>query len=168
MATPKVLTKTSIIRLNEAVTRVFPLFGPLREQEWAEGWQPRMVIPDSEEVQEHMVFQTESHDLHNPSTSTWIVSKYDPKRAFIEYTVFTDARIWWVAISCEEDEARSTTAATVTYTYLGLTQQANHLNEVALESMFRHDLRDWEKALNYYLKTGTQLSHSHHFPSEPQ
>ena len=168
MATATVVSRTSTIKLNETVARVFPLFGPLREREWAEGWAPRTVLPDSEEVQEHMVFQTESHDLHNPSTFTWIVSRYDPTQAFIEYTIFTDARIWWITIRCQQDERSTTTSATVTYTYLGLTEQANRLNQAALESMFRHDLRDWEKAVNYYLETRTQLRQSHHPPSEHQ
>lgn len=166
MAIPKVVSKTSTIKLNGTLAQVFPLFGPVREQEWAEGWQPRMLLPYSEDVQEHMVFQTESHDRHNPFTSTWIVSRYDPIEAFIEYTVFTDDRIWWIAIKCHQDETSATTNATITYTYLDLTEQANHLNEVVLETMFRHDLKDWEKAINHYLQTGTQLRHSHLPPSE--
>ena len=34
------LSRTGVITLNASLDQVFPLFGPMREMEWAEGWQP--------------------------------------------------------------------------------------------------------------------------------
>ena len=165
MPITKVLSKTSTITLNGTLAQVFPLFGPVREQEWAEGWHPRMLHSHSKNVEEHMVFQTDSADENNPLPYTWIVSKYDLPNALIEYTVFTAVRLWWITINCRQHPSVAKTRATITYTYVGLTEQGDKLNERAFESMFRHDLKDWEEPLNHYLETGTRLSHTHHPPS---
>ncbi len=161
LAAVDVVSQTSTIVLAGTLEQVFPLFGPIREQEWAEGWQPRILFPDSGDIREHMVFLAESHDADHPFTATWIVSKFDPADGFIEYTVFTDARIWWISIQCDHGEQTSTTHATITYSFLGLDEQASATNERALESMFRHDLKDWEEAINHYLRTGVRLHHGH-------
>ena len=158
----RIITKTSTIKLEGGLQRVFALFGPLGEKEWAEGWDPQMVLPYPNPIEEHMVFQTPSGHSEDSGTATWIVSKHDPDRWFIEYTVFTQGRIWWISIKCVEEERDSRTSATIKYTYLGLNEEANLLNQSALERMFRQDLIDWEHAINHYLMTGTILSHSHH------
>ena len=46
------------------------------------------------------------------------------------------------------------------YTYTGLTEKGNATNEKALETMYRRDLKDWEEAINHYLKTGERLEQS--------
>jgi hypothetical protein len=51
----------------------------------------------------------------------------------------------------------SKTTAEVCYTYTALTEEGDGLNRQALEKMFAHDLKDWEAAINYYLKHGKQL-----------
>jgi len=47
----------------------------------------------------------------------------------------------------------------ITYTYVGLNDLGNRLNAHALESMFKHNLKDWELAINHYLETGSRLRH---------
>jgi hypothetical protein len=158
----KIISKASSIKLDGGPQQVFPLFGPIKEKEWAEGWNPQMVLSYPDLIEEHMVFQTPSGHPEDPDPATWIVSKYDPDHWFIEYTVFNEARLWWISINCLEEERAATTSATIKYTYLGLNEEANRLNQSALEGMFRQDLKDWEHAINHYLKTGTILSHSHH------
>lgn len=161
MEEAKIISKSSSIKLDGDFQQVFPLFGPIKEKEWAEGWNPQMVLPYPDLLEEHMVFQTPSGHSEDPNPATWIVSKYDPDHWFIEYTVFTKARIWWISILCREEENAFRTNATIEYKYLGLNEEANRLNEEALARMFMHDLKDWEHALNHYLKTGTRLSHGH-------
>jgi hypothetical protein len=74
-----------------------------------------------------------------------------PAQGLIEYTVFSDARVWWITIQCEQKPSEPSTLATVTYTYLGMSDEANLTNDHALASMFRHELKDWEAAINSYL-----------------
>ncbi len=151
------ISKTRVITLNAPLDQVFPLFGPIKEKEWAAGWEPQVLYASSD-LEEHMVFRTQSHHGQEPD-STWTVSKYLPDQAFIEYTVFASERIWWIAIECREGKARETTEAKITYTYTGLTEHGNIVDENAMATMFRHDLKDWETAINHYLATGKRLEH---------
>ena len=151
----KIVSRTSTISLSANLNDAFPLFGPVKEQEWEPHWHPRFVLPYAEPVQEHMVFQTAGHDPHHPTTYTWVVSKFQPAQALIEYTVFTDARIWWISIQCEQEPSEPRTKARITYTYLGMSEEAKRANAQALETMFRHELKDWEAAINNYLESGS-------------
>ncbi|RPI79605.1 MAG: hypothetical protein EHM45_02225 [Desulfobacteraceae bacterium] len=155
----KRISRTSIIQLNGPLDKVFPLFGAIREKEWAEGWDPRMVYSTTQLLEEHMVFQTATEYPGEESNKTWVVSKYAPEQAYIEYTVFTSVRVYWVAIQCRENPGARTTQAEVVYTFTGLNAAGNFLIEKALNEMFIHDLKDWEKAINYYLETGKILIH---------
>ena len=117
------VSKTSSITLKAALEQVFPLFGPMREMEWAEGWQPELVYGPAEPVAEHMVFKTQAHG-HGEPDYTWTVSKYAPDQALIEYTVFTPERLWTITIQCRPVAAAQATQAEITYTYTGLSEHA--------------------------------------------
>jgi hypothetical protein len=151
------ISQTSIIVLRAPLKRVFPLFGPIREMEWAAGWEPQVLYATAD-LEERMVFKVQSHHGQEPD-STWTVSKYSPDQAFIEYTVFTPERIWWITIECKAGKTGETTEAKITYTYTGLTERGNAINAKALQMMYRHDLKDWETALNHYLETSKRLEH---------
>jgi hypothetical protein len=153
------ISKTRSITLNAPLRESFPLFGPLREREWASGWAPQILYPTTDLVEEHMVFKTPAHHGHGEPDYTWTVSKYLPDQALIEYTVFTPERLWWITIRCREDIPDQTTEAEITYTYTGLTELGNAINERALQSMYAHALRDWEDAINHYLATGERREH---------
>ena len=155
----KRIARTSTISLKAPLKEVFPLFGPLREKEWADGWEPRILYPRTNEIEERMVFMTAPPYGHDEPNYTWIVSRYLPDQALIEYTVFTPERIWWITIQCREDVSGQTTQAVITYTYIGLTERGNVTNEKTLQHMYAHDLGDWEQALNHYLATGEKLLH---------
>jgi hypothetical protein len=153
------VSRTSVITLQAPLERVFPLFGPVREQEWAAGWEPELLYPASGSVEEHMVFRTRSHHGHEPDC-TWTVSRYHPGQAFIEYTVFAPERLWRIAVQCREESGGEATGAVITYTYTGLTENGNAINGRALEKMYHRDLKDWEEAINHYLKTGERPGHN--------
>ena len=127
--------------------------------DWAAGWNPQIIYSTTNTVEEHMVLKTPSHHGHNESEYIWIVSKFLPAQALIEYTVHTSERVWWITIQCRADLPDKTTKAEITYTFSGLTEIGNAINEKALRSMFIQDLKDWEAAINYYLETGNKLGH---------
>jgi hypothetical protein len=153
------LSQTAVIRLHGNSEQVFPLFGPVREKDWADGWDPHILHTDSENIAEHMVFQTHSHLVDEKGLYTWIVSKHAPDMGLIEYTVFTDTRLWWITILCQEKSDGKHCEATITYTFVGLNECGNERNATALATMYKHDLKDWEHAINHYLETGSILRH---------
>jgi hypothetical protein len=144
------ISRTGVITLNAPLGKVFPLFGALREKEWAPDWQPEVIYATDGSIEERMVFKTQSHHEQEPD-STWIVAQYRPEQSFIEYIVFAPERVWWITIQCHEGVVGETTEATITYTYTGLSEDGNAKNAQALEMMFRHDLKDWEDQINQYL-----------------
>jgi hypothetical protein len=150
------ISQTRCIKLNAPVQTVFPLFGPITEKLWVKGWEPEILFLDAEEIAEHMIFRTPPRFEQEPPY-TWILSKYAPEQAFVEYIVFTPERLWTIAVKCEEEAITQTTHAEITYTFTGLSEHGNMLNEKALAAMYANDLKDWEEAINHYLKTGELL-----------
>lgn len=155
----KRISKTKTITLYGSLEDVFPLFGHIRESEWAAGWNPEILYSNSDQIEEHMVFRTPSHHGHQEPDYIWTVVKHIPEEAHIEYQASTPERLWWITIQCCDDIPNQTTLAEITYTYTGLTNLGNAINEKALQSIFAHDFKDWETAINHYLKTGERLEH---------
>ena len=155
---PKRISRTATIIVNAPLQEAFELFGPIREKDWADGWDPQPIDPVSDLVEERMVFTTQSHFGQEEPDDVWIVSAYSVGDSFIEYTVFAHERVWWIDVLCEQTGGGEQTRAEITYTYLGLTDRGNSLNKEALELMYAHGLQDWEEAVNHYLATG-ELKH---------
>jgi hypothetical protein len=151
------ISKTSVIALNGPLAAVFPLFGPIREKEWAPGWDPQILFSTTNLVDEHMVFKSPAHLGHGEPDYVWTLSKYRPEEGFLEYTVYSPERLWWITISCYEQTPDKRTSAEITYTYTGLTAKGNALNEKSLAMIYAHDLEDWEGAINHYLESGEKL-----------
>lgn len=147
------ISRTATISIKSPIEKVFPLFGPIREKEWAHGWDPTVVSGDGD-VSEHMVFKTNGRYDDEPEY-LWAVTKFFPEKYLIEYTVTSKDRIWFITVQCKN--SASSTSADVTYTYIGLTKSAQERNSESLERMFARDLDDWEEAISHYLLTGNQL-----------
>jgi hypothetical protein len=50
------ISREATIRLNGNFEQVFPLFGPVREKDWADGWDPQILLSEADNIEEHMVF----------------------------------------------------------------------------------------------------------------
>jgi hypothetical protein len=151
--TPVRIRKSATIFLNADVSKIFPLFGPVREMEWADDWNPEILYGNSD-VEEHMVFRTKSA-LGTEDFYQWIVTKYNSENNEIEYAVSATDRVWFIEVECKSHEESA--LATVSYTYIGLTESGHQRNIESLDKMFSENLLDWEDAINYYLKTGKKL-----------
>lgn len=152
---PERISRSATFAVNGKIKDIFPLFGPIREKEWAAGWEPEIIYRTNDDilVEEHMIFQTNGHEREEKYT--WIITQYEPEKYQIEYTVSTSERTWFIRVQCKE--SGTNTSVSVSYTYTGLTEPGNRKNELAMTRMFSHDLKDWQEAINYYLKTGKQL-----------
>ncbi|MHB8060057.1 MAG: hypothetical protein ACYDHO_04410 [Gaiellaceae bacterium] len=150
----KRISRTAEITVNAPLSEAFALFGPIREKDWAEGWDYQLIDPTSELVQERMVFTTESRFGQEVPDDVWIVSAYSLGVAFIEYTVFAHERLQWIEIACEETAEAGKTRAKITYTAVGLTDRGDSRSKEALERIFERELLDWEEAINHFLATG--------------
>jgi hypothetical protein len=152
----KRISRTNSMILNASLKTVFPLFGPIAEKKWAYGWDPQIIFSSTNRLEPKMVFKTQMTGHHEKGEThcIWIVSRLIPQQALIEYTVFTNERVWWITIQCQEHVSNQTTRAKITYTFTGLTEKGNAINEKHLARIYAHDLKDWEESINYFLKTG--------------
>ena len=149
----KRISRTSRFEIHTSLQRTFPLFGPMEEIKWAEGWSPEVLFMESG-VGERMMFRTESR-YADESFYTWVIVKHQPPH-HIEYLVTSKDRMWFITVSCDARDGHRTEVE-VTYTYTGFTEAANEKNQESLDEMFSDDLQDWAKAINHFLETGEQL-----------
>jgi hypothetical protein len=147
------IEQTESFLVKAQIEKAFPLFGPIREKEWAAGWEPEIIYANHTEVEEHMIFKTQAKEQREQFI--WAITQYRPDDFMIEYTVSATDRIWFITVTCQSLEQY--TRVIVTYSYTGFTGQAHQLNQQACEKMFAHQLKDWEEAINFYLETGKRL-----------
>jgi hypothetical protein len=141
--------KTATILLNDRVDKVFPLFGAFEERKWAEGWNPSLIYPQKEIIEEGTIFRTPGHG-HGENEFIWTVSKYDQARYLIQYLVYSSNRIWTITITCSPVSDHSSSAE-ITYSFTGLNEIGNQINEHFLGIIYQHDLSDWATDINHYL-----------------
>lgn len=144
------VARTASFVVNENIEVLFPLFGAFEERKWETNWDPILIYPDKEIIEEGTTFKTKAHGHGSESEYLWIVSKYEPENYLVQYMVSTSNRYWTITVKCN-DLQESKTKTTVTYSFLGLNSKGHELNKKALERMYQHDLQDWKEALNSYL-----------------
>jgi len=149
-------TGTQNIYLSASPDRVFPLFDPIGEKQWADGWEPEIVYPLCGEVEEGMVFTTDSHD---EVQVIWTVLAFDAARWHISYLRVTPgSHIARIDIHCK-DHLDETTLASISYTFTALTAQGNDYVARFTEEHYQEWMSLWEKAINYCLQHGHPLRH---------
>jgi hypothetical protein len=146
-------TQSFTILLNGSVADVTPLFGPVREAEWAPDWAPRFIYPAHRAQREGVVFTTTSADGRD---RLWMLTTYDVRNGQVEYVVITPAftanEIKIRVVPVGEQHCK----ATITYRRSSLTPQGNE-EVVKLDAHWAEEQRiHWETAINKALaKDGT-------------
>lgn len=151
------ISNTARIILNDSIEKVFPLFSPLEEKKWENDWNPDFLYPSNGEFVENLVFNTKSSNKIEKKFN-WIISYLDIKDYLVVYTVFTENRVWTIKVQCVDIE-KNKTAAEIKYTFTSLNKKGIEINRESLEKMYKKDLKDWETAINYFLKTGKISNH---------
>jgi hypothetical protein len=149
--------RTGSIHLDAPIAEVFPLFGPVREAEWAEGWhiEPLYALTPLLE-EEGAVFQTRQH---GDAITVWIILRFDRDRHEVEYARVTPG-LHAVTIEIACAPSAGGTEAMVTYTLTGLSEAGNAFIEREFsEEGYPHMLGQWEQAITHRLKTGHLLAH---------
>jgi hypothetical protein len=139
------------IRLNGSVAEVTPLFGPVREADWAPTWTPHFIHPVEGGQREGALFTVHSADGQE---RLWMLTAYEPKEGRVEYVVvvpgFTANQIKIRVVSDGEKRCQ----ATITYRRSALGPEGN--KEVAkLDAHWAEQQRThWETAMNAFLAKG--------------
>ena len=67
--------------LEAAPAVVLPLFGPVREAEWAHGWSPVMLYPTGNRQMAGSVFTTDDKS----TDVVWILTRFDERALEVDY-----------------------------------------------------------------------------------
>jgi hypothetical protein len=158
----KRVSHSHTIRLNDEPGIVFPLFTPEEEKKWAAGWDYELVYPPDAKPVEDMVFKTSTHDHNHQNNAIWIINKYEPGNFQIEYLrIEPGIKVGKIQIECGTGRGQET-LATITYTYIGLSDLGNKFIEAFTTEHYHDFISAWERAINYYLETGQTLPASHY------
>src|SRR5579859_416385 len=137
--------QSASITLNGNIDQVFSLFCPLGEKNWAEDWNPNLILPSSGDPQEGQILQTPDH-VHGAPPLTWVVSRYNVTSHQIQYIITSAIRVAIISISCTATGKNSTNAE-VTYKLTGLSTEGNELSHHLIGKIFETNLKDWETAI---------------------
>ena len=148
-----VVQRTHRIALQGDADEVFALFGPVREADWAAGWDPELVSCDPEALEPGCVFRTRDPVR---GTTIWLMSGLDPTRRRVEYVKTTPASdLTQITISVASEGAGKARAE-VTYRLTGLSPTGNEYVAGFTEPRYRELIDEWATAINRYLATGGQ------------
>jgi hypothetical protein len=135
---------------------VFPLLCPVREREWAPGWGCELLHSESGYAELGCIFTTQHH---GEPKATWVVSRYDPPRT-IEF-VKTVGDLFVSQLSISLSEASKGTYADITNTWSALRPSGNDRVRAFTRRHFEHQMENWERALNHFLRTGMMIRVHH-------
>ena len=144
-------TQSFNMTLKGSVADVTPLFGPVREAEWAPGWRPRFLHPTQGAQCEGAVFTSVGL---NGRERLWLLTAYDVKEGRVEYVFltpgFTANEIKIRVVPDGHGQCR----ATITYRHSALAPEGNQEVE-KLDAHWAQEQRvHWETAINDALAKG--------------
>jgi hypothetical protein len=98
------------------VAVVFPLFDPINEARWAEGWRMTPVQPVPFRVERNAVFLTESQG----GPAIWTIVRFEPEAHVIEYLVLVPGLMQrWITVRCAAEGDATRVSVTYELTALG-------------------------------------------------
>ncbi|MBP1631365.1 MAG: hypothetical protein H6Q15_2258 [Bacteroidetes bacterium] len=133
---------------------VFPLLCPVREKDWVDGWDYKMIFSKSGLIEKDCVFST-SH--HGNEETIWYVTDYDKDKFKLEFVRVTPHEEVVKINIYLVDNGNGTTTSIISYQYTGLNESKNEWIEDKLDIEFKNNMIEWEKAINYYLEKGEKL-----------
>ena len=138
---------TITIDLEAPPAVVLPLFGPIREAEWAHGWSPVILYPSDSRQLAGSVFTTDDKN----TDVVWIMTSFDERAFEVDYAQVLP-KVWAGEILIRlKESGTGRTQATVTYRRTALSPEADH----GVENFGRHfpqQREHWESAINQRLR----------------
>jgi hypothetical protein len=148
--------RTMRLALHAPADEAFPLFGPVREAEWAPDWSPEFLAPTPPaQVSDGAVFRTAGHGGRR---SVWVMTTYDTVARHVAYVIVTPdlaAVELDIRVGADGDHA---SIADVVYRLTALGPDG----EAYLRHWLEHfpDMRPhWEHALNQRFEGGPRAAH---------
>ena len=134
-------------RLDAPCARAFPLFTPLGERTWAQGWNPELLSGSEERGS---VFRTRSHDTE----TLWIVADYRPAQGRVSYARLKQgSNFGLVDVECRDVAGGS--EITVRYTLTGISAEGDaFVRDFLAEEAYASFIDEWQRTIDAVLKEG--------------
>jgi len=130
---------------------VFPLLCPVREAEWANGWDPIRVWSWSGVAEEDCVFTTPGEPA-----AVWVVTRLDPDRFFVEMVKVTPG-VTACRLTIQLEATETGSAAHVCYRQTSLGTDGDEFVARFTDSYYASFMKEWEQEINHFLSTGHKL-----------
>lgn len=152
---PVRVERTYVQHLHAPPSQVLPLLCPVREADWIEGWDPRVVYSESGVAEPGCVFVTPQGEVD----AVWLVTRLEREPGRVEMVKVTPGlTVCTLRIALAPHEGG--TAATVSYAHTSLGPDGDAFVAGFTEPAYHRFMREWEARLNHYLLTGTRLSNA--------
>ena len=152
VAAPNRITYEYVQTLAAPPEELFPLLCPVRECDWVNGWDPRVVLTESGVAELDCVFITPA----TPEEAVWVVTRYEPELFRLEWLKLIPGMVVAKIIIKLESIPEGTSAA-ISYCYTSLSPQGDLAIEGLSQEHFDAFMRAWEQELNHYLLVGEKL-----------
>lgn len=134
--------------------KVFPLLCPVREKDWIEGWDYKMIYSKSGLIEKGCVFTTPHHGKEH---TIWYVTEHDEENYIVEFVRVTpNEEVVKINIFLK-DNGNGTTTSNITYQYTALNEKKNTWINDKSDGEFNNSMIWWEKSINYFLEKGEKL-----------
>jgi hypothetical protein len=139
------------LRLPAPPADVFPLFGPVREAEWAPHWNPTILYPPDRSQSAGAVFTTKQHD-HDV---VWVLTGYEEAALRIGYVIVRPGISASQLDIALKPIGEKETEATVTHTLTSLSDDGDSfVKEFAAQFPLERD--HWQQAISARLRELTR------------
>lgn len=151
---PNRVAHTYVQTIKGRPEQIFPLYCPVQETLWCEGWDPVAVYSDSGVNEPDCVFVTEDDGV----ASVWYVTVLDRDKGLVEMIKHTPGKtISKLNISIRPITAE-TTRAEITYGFTSLGTAGDLFLKGFTQETFETAMDAWEQAMNHYLAKGEMLT----------
>ena len=135
------------IDLEASPAVVLPLFGPVREAEWAHGWSPVMLYPAGSRQLAGSVFTT----ADKSTDVVWVLTRFDEQALEVEY-VQVLPKVWAGQVVIKlKASGTGRSQATVTYRRTALSPESDQGVE-AFAHHFPQQREHWQNSINQRLR----------------
>ncbi len=155
----KRVTRSYRQTINATPEIIFPLICPVREADWLDDWDYKMIYSKSGVAELGAVFTT---SFWEDTEQVWIITKHDVVNNEVEFARVVPGLVTSVlnVNILSKDELSS--HVDITYTYTCLNEKGNNfIDNKYTEAFFSDNMKEWEESMNYFLKTGSKLKTSH-------
>jgi len=147
----KRITRTYRQAINAPPKVVFPLLCPVREAQWLDGWEYKMIFSKSGLAEEGCVFTTPGV---GEDDTVWVITRHNVETHEVDFVRFTQGSRTCVLKIAVAPDGKDASVVDISYTYTAITEKGKAWIESFTEEIFLEAVKFWEQSMNRFLAAG--------------